>query len=92
MSKENDLDLGPEFDDQECIDFILNLIPEEDRGNMTEDDTASEGVIDENEEFEFVKKAVKKDGIQLTDQQIQLILDGEFEYGLEKGIYEEDAD
>ena len=114
MSKENDLDLGPEFDDQECIDFILNLIPEEDRGNMTEDDihyvldvifeyydqaglideddTASEGVIDENEEFEFVKKAVKKDGIQLTDQQIQLILDGEFEYGLEKGIYEEDED
>ena len=114
MSKENDLDLGPEFDDQECIDFILNLIPEEDRGNMTEDDiqyvldvifeyydqaglideddTASEGVIDENEEFEFVKKAARKDGIQLTDQQIQLILDGEFEYGLEKGIYEEDED
>ena len=114
MSKEKDLDLGPEFDDQECIDFILNLIPAEDRGNMTEDDiqyvldvifeyydqaglideddTASEGVIDENEEFEFVKKAVKKDGIQLTDQQIQLILDGEFEYGLEKGIYEEDED
>ena len=112
MSKEKDLDLGPEFDDQECIDFILNLIPAEDRGNMTEDDiqyvldviyeyydqaglideddTASEGVIDENEEFEFVKKAVKKDGIQLTDQQIQLILDGEFEYGLEKGIYEEE--
>ena len=114
MSKEQDLDLGPEFDDQECIDFILNLIPAEDRGNMTEDDiqyvldviyeyydqaglideddTASEGVIDENEEFEFVKKAVKKDGIQLTDQQIQLILDGEFEYGLENGIYEEDED
>ena len=38
MSKEKDLDLGPEFDDQECIDFILNLIPAEDRGNMTEDD------------------------------------------------------
>lgn len=114
MSKDAELDLGPEFDDEKCIQYILNLIPEEDRGNMTEDDvqyvldviydfyesvglideddTADEGVIDEEAELEFIRKAVKKDHIQLTDQQIQLILDGEFQYGLEIGIYEEDED
>lgn len=111
MAKDNDLDLGPEFDDDKCIEFILNLIPEEDRNGMTEDDVqyvldviydfyqsagliadddATEGVIDEEAELEFVRKAAKKDGINLTDEQIQLILDGEFQYGLEIGIYEED--
>jgi len=111
MAKDNDLDLGPEFDDDKCIEFILNLIPEEDRNGMTEDDVqyvldviydfyqsagliadddATEGVIDEEAELAFVRKAAKKDGINLTDEQIQLILDGEFQYGLEIGIYEED--
>lgn len=111
MAKDNDLDLGPEFDDDKCIEFILNLIPEEDRNGMTEDDVqyvldviydfyqsagliadddATEGVINEEAELAFVRKAAKKDGINLTDEQIQLILDGEFQYGLEIGIYEED--
>lgn len=114
MADDKVLDLGPEFDDEKCIQFILDLIPEEDKIGMTEDDvqyvldviyefyeseglideedSASEGVIDEEAELEFVKKAVKKDKINLTDQQIQLILDGEFQYGLEIGIYEEDEE
>lgn len=114
MAKEYDLDLGPEFDDEKCIQYILNIIPEEDKKGMTEDDvqyvldviydyyesagliseedTAGEGVIDETAELEFVRKAAKKDHINLTDEQIQLILDGEFQYGLEIGIYEEDEE
>lgn len=108
-----DLDLGPEFDDEACIQYIIDLIPEEDRIGITEDDIqyvldviyeyynekgfideddASEAIIDDNEEFEFVRDACHKDKVNLTDQQIQLILDGEFEYGLEIGIYEEDED
>jgi len=113
MANEIDLNLGPEFDDDECIKYIMNLIPEEDRNGMTEDDVqyvldvifefyestgliedddALEGVIDEEAELAFVRKAAKKDGINLTDEQIQLILDGEFQYGLEKGFYEEDEE
>lgn len=108
-----DLDLGPEFDDEECIKFILDLIPAEDRGDMTEDDVqyvldviyefyeseglideeiASDGLVDETRELEFIRKAAKKDGVKLTDEQIQLIVDGEFQYGLEKGFYEEDEE
>lgn len=111
MANQQDLNLGPEFDDQACIDYIMNLIPEQDREGMTEDDVqyvldviydfyeseglidedqASEGVIDETAELNFIRAAAKKDNIHLTDQQIQLILDGEFQYGLEIGIYEED--
>jgi hypothetical protein len=111
MSKEQDLDLGPEFDDAQCIEFIMNLIPEEDKAGMTDDDVqyvldtiydfyeseglidenvASDGVIDETAELEYIRKAVKKDGINLTDEQIQLILDGEYQYGLSIGIYEDD--
>lgn len=108
-----DLDLGPEFDDEECIKFILDLIPAEDRGGMTEDDVqyvldviyefyeseglideeiASDGLVDETRELDFIRKAAKKDGVNLSDEQIQLIVDGEFQYGLEKGFYEEDEE
>jgi len=113
MAKDKDLDLGPEFDDEKCIEFILGLIPEEDKKGMTEDDVqyvldviydfyeteglidenvASDGYVDETAELDFIRKAAKKDGINLTDEQIQLILDGEFEYGLSIGIYEEDEE
>lgn len=113
MAKEQDLDLGPEFDDQKCIDFILSAIPEEDKKGMTEDDiqyvldviyefyeseglidenVASDGYVDETAELEYIRKAAKKDNIHLTDEQIQLILDGEYEYGLSIGIYEEDEE
>ena len=102
MAKEQDLDLGPEFDDSKCVEFILNLIPEQDREGITEDDiqyvldviydfyeseglldenVASDGYVDETAELEFIRRAAKRDGINLNDEQIQLILDGEFEYG-----------
>lgn len=111
MAKDMDLDLGPEFDDEQCIKYILDLIPEQDKQGMTEDDVqyvldaiydfyeseglidenvASEGYIDETAELEYIRKAAKKDGIKLSDEQIQLILDGEYQYGLSIGIYEEE--
>ena len=100
-----------EFDDSEAIKFIMNLIPEEDKTTLTEDDiqyvldviydfyeyeglvdedTAEEDSIDEEQLFNYVKKAAQKDGIKLNDETIQLILDGEYEYGLSIGIYEEE--
>lgn len=109
----DELNLGLEFDDEECIDYIMNLIPEEDRNGIDEDDIqyvldviyefyeseglideeiASDGLVDETRELEFIRKACKKDDVQLTDEQIQLIVDGEFQYGLEMGFYEEDEE
>lgn len=109
----DELNLGLEFDDDACIKFIMELIPEEDRDGMTEDDiqyvldviydfyeseglidedVASDGYVDETKELDFIRKACKKDKVNLTDEQIQLILDGEFQYGIETGIYVEDED
>ena len=111
MAKEQDLDLGPEFDDSKCIEYILNLIPAEDRKGISEEDVQyvldviydyykSEGLLDENvakdsyvdedAELDYIMKAAKEDGVKLTSEQIQLILDGEFEYGKSIGIYAED--
>ncbi len=111
MANELDLDLGPEFDDSKCIEYILNLIPEQDREGITEDDVQyvldvifdyyeSEGLMDENvakdsyvdedAELNYIMKAAKEDGVKLTYEQLQLILDGEFEYGKTIGIYADD--
>lgn len=105
------MDLGPEFDDSKCIEYILNLIPAEDRKGISEEDVQyvldviydyyeSEGLLDENvakdsyvdedAELDYIMKAAKEDGVKLTSEQIQLILDGEFEYGKSIGIYAED--
>ena len=113
MAKEQDLDFGPEFDDSKCVEYILNLIPEQDREGIGEDEVlyvldviydfyeseglldenvASEGYVDEDKELEYIHRACKRDGIELSYEQIQLILDGEFEYGKSIGIYEEDEE
>lgn len=113
MAKEQDLDLGPEFDDKECIKYIMSIIPEEDKKGMTEEDVqyvldaiydfyeseglidenvASDGYVDETAELDFIRKAAKEEHLNLSDEQIQLILDGEYKYGLSIGIYEEDEE
>lgn len=100
-------------EEREMVQYILNLIPEEDKNNLTEadvllvldamDDYLEEkglleydeqtdeaiyldGDVDETEQLQFVQKEV---GNQLTGVQIQLIMDGEKEYGIEKGWYDE---
>ena len=111
MAKEQDLDLGPEFDDSKCIEYILNLIPAEDRKGISEEDVqyvldviydyyeseglldesvAKDSYVDEDAELDYIMKAAKEDGVKLTSEQIQLILEGEFEYGVKIGIYEEE--
>ena len=102
------------FDDSEAVEYIWNLIPQEDRKGMskddieyvldaiydyyesenliTDDDVAESASIDEQAMYEFVKREAAEDGVKLTDVQIQLILDGEFEYGVSKGIYDEEED
>ena len=108
----NNLDIDlEEVNDKECIDFILNHVPEQDRKNLTSDniqfvldsiydfyeanglideDTASDGFVDEIAELDFVREACRKEGVQLSDEELQLILDGELQYGISIGIYEED--
>ena len=104
-------------EEREQVEFMWNLIPEQDRKGITQsdilyvldvmddyleehgwldvDDVSGEvpyldGDIDETEQLEYIREAVKADNRHLTDVQIQLIMDAEMQYGLEKGYYEED--
>ncbi len=72
--------------------YILDVIDDyyESEGLLSEDETAAEASIDEEKMYNFVLKAVQKDKMNISTEQIQLILEGEYEYGVKLGIYEEE--
>ncbi len=90
------LDFIPEEDrknlTEDDIVYVLDVIDEfyESEGLLSEDETAEEASIDEEKMYNFVLKAAKKDNVEITTEQLQLILEGEFAYGVEIGIYSEE--
>lgn len=50
----------------------------------------SDGEVDETEQLEYVQKAAKAQGSTITGVQIQLVMDGELQYGIEQGYYEDE--
>lgn len=105
-----------EPEEREMVQYILNLIPAEDRNGLTEEDvlfvldsmddyleekglleydeqtdeaTYLDGDIDETEQLQYILNEAKQYKPHLTSIQIQLIMDGEKEYGLEQGYYED---
>ena len=73
------------------VQYILDLICEYyDNNNLIEDDGVAEATIAEEEMFEFVLKLMQKENeVHLTEEELQEILDGEFNYGKSIGIYTE---
>ena len=55
-----------------------------------EEVTYLEGEIDEAAQLEYLLAKTKEQGVNLTSEQIQLIMDGELQYGIEQGYYEEE--
>ncbi len=90
------MDFIPEEDrknlTEDDIVYVLDVIDEfyESEGLLSEDETAEEASIDEEKMYNYVLKAAKKDQINITTEQLQLILEGEYEYGVSIGIYEEE--
>ena len=104
-----------EAEEKQLLDYIWNLIPEQDRQGMSQTDvllvldlmddylmenglleesaeevTYFEGEIDETQQLEYLLAKTKEQGVNLTSEQIQLIMDGELQYGIEQGYYEEE--
>ncbi|MCQ2311412.1 MAG: hypothetical protein MJZ64_06670 [Paludibacteraceae bacterium] len=104
-------------EEREMVDYILNLIPEQDKVELDESDVLLvldamddyleqkglleydeqtdeavylDGDVDETEQLEFVLQEAHKQKSPLTGVQIQLIMDGEKQYGIEQGYYEEE--
>jgi ribosome assembly protein YihI (activator of Der GTPase) len=70
------------------VEYILDVIYDfYDEKGLIEEDTTEEASIDEEEMFKFLKKCAKKDKMAITDEEIQMILEAEYEYGKSIGIY-----
>ena len=50
----------------------------------------ADGEVDETEQLDYVLQAAKAQGSKITGVQIQLVMDGELQYGIEQGYYEEE--
>ena len=82
---------------QSDVLLVLDLMDEYlvENGLLEEDEQAGEmtyldGEIDETEQLEYLIKTTKEQGHTLSSTQIQLIMDGELQYGIEKGYYQEE--
>ena len=75
------------------IEYILDVVYEfYDENGLIEEDSTEEASIDEEEMFRFILKCAKKDKMELNEDDIQLVMDGEFEYGKSLGIYRDDEE
>lgn len=75
------------------VEYVLDVVYDYyDENGLIDEDSTEEASIDEEDMFKFILKCSKKDKIKLSEDDIQLILDGEFEYGKSLGIYREDED
>jgi len=70
------------------VDYVLDVIYDfyEEKGYI-EEDSAEEASIDEDEMFEYILKAAKKDKVDINEDEILFILQGEYEYGKSIGVY-----
>lgn len=77
--------------DEDAINYVLDVVYDyyEENG-LIDDQSTEEASIDEEEMMKYVLKASKKDKMNLSEDEIQLILDGEYEYGKSLGIYTEE--
>ena len=74
----------------EMIEYVLDVVYEfYDENGLIDEDSTEEASIDEEEMFKYIIKCAKKDKMKISEDDIQLILDGEYEYGKSLGIYTE---
>ena len=77
--------------DNDKIEYVLDVVYDfYDENGLIDEDSTEEASIDEEEMFKYILKSSKKDKMGLSEDDIQLILDGEYEYGKSLGIYKED--
>ena len=77
--------------------LVLDLMDDylAEQGLLREDPKTGEveyldGDVDETEQINFVLQQLKSEGRAISSTQVQLIVDAELQYGIEKGYYEEE--
>ncbi len=76
-------------DIQDVLDLIYDYYDSE---GLISEDTAESASIDEEEMYRYIREHASKYGLSLSNELIQLIIEGEFEYGVSIGIYSADDD
>lgn len=83
-----------EFKDKissDSVEYVLDVVYEYyDENGLIDEDTTEAVSIDEEDMFKYILKCSKKDKMGLSEDEIQVILDGEFEYGKSLGIYNDE--
>ena len=80
-----------EEDVQYVLDVICDYYAENDL--FDEEDKVEEAFIAEEDMFQYINKIINKEKIvNITEEELQAILDGEFEYGKKIGIYTEETE
>lgn len=75
----------------DSVEYVLDVVYEYyDENGLIDEDTTEAVSIDEEDMFKYILKCSKKDKMGLTEDEIQVILDGEFEYGKSLGIYNDE--
>lgn len=70
------------------VEYVLDVIYEYyDENGLIDEDTAEEASIDEEDMMKFVMKCIAKDKMDLTEEDVEMILEAEYEYGKSIGIY-----
>jgi hypothetical protein len=73
------------------IEYVLDVVYEYyDEKGLIDEDSTEEASIDEEDMFKYILKCSKKDKMDIQEEDVQLILDGEFEYGKSLGIYRDE--
>lgn len=74
------------------VQYVLDLICEYyDSNDLIDDEAVGEATIAEDDMFNFIWALMKKENqVNLTEEELQLVLDGEFHYGKKIGIYTEE--
>ncbi|MDR0370809.1 MAG: hypothetical protein LBH80_02995 [Prevotellaceae bacterium] len=77
----------------EKVEYVLELVYQYyEKEGLIQEDAAEEADIDEADMFEFICEAADTDKIEIPDDEVDVILNGEFEYGKSIGVYEEDSE
>jgi hypothetical protein len=75
--------------DESMVEYVLDVIYEYyDENGLIDEDTTEEASIDEEDMLKYILKCSRKDKMNLSDEQIMMILEGEFNYGQSLGIYD----
>ncbi len=84
---------GAENVNKDDIEYIMDVVYDyyESEGLVNED-VAEEADIDEEAMFNFIVKAAKKDEVAIDEEFIAQVIEAEYQYGVEAGIYMDSED